>query len=126
MGRHFRLPIAVIAGALLGLIALLATLQCKWLGQISGAERDRMKASLNTRANEFAQDVDRELTRAFLLFQLDPMASDEGAVGGLVARYDRWQATARFPRMLKDVYVATPKAGDRVGLLQRLNGTTRY
>ena len=78
MGRHFRLPMPLIAGALLGLIALLATLQYKWLGQISGAERDRMKASLNTRAGEFAQDVDRELTRAFLLFQLDP----DGHVAG--------------------------------------------
>jgi signal transduction histidine kinase len=124
MGRHFRLPMAVIAGALLGLIALLATLQYKWLGQISGAERDRMKASLNTRAGEFAQDVDRELTRAFLLFQIDPMPSDEGPVAGLVARYDRWQATARFPRLLKDVYLATPKDG--AATLQRLNAATRF
>jgi len=124
MGRHFRLPMAVIAGALLGLIALLATLQYKWLGQISGAERDRMKASLNTRAGEFAQDVDREVTRAFLLFQLDPMQSDEGPVAGLTARYDRWQATARFPRMLKDVYLATPKDGGVP--LQRLNASTRF
>ena len=124
MGRHFRLPMAVIAGALLGLIALLATLQYKWLGQISGAERDRMKASLNTRAGEFAQDVDRELTRAFLLFQIDPMSSEQGPVAGLVARYDRWQATARFPRMLKDVYLATPKDG--AVTLQRLNGSTRF
>lgn len=124
MGRRFRLPMGVLAGALLGLIALLATLQYKWLGQISGAERDRMRASLNTRATEFAQDVDRELTRAFLLFQIDPMPSDEGPVAGLVARYDRWQATARFPKMLKDVYLATPKDG--VATLQHLNAPTRF
>ena len=124
MASRFRVPTAVIAGALLGLIALLATLQYRWLGQISGAERDRMKASLNTRAGEFAQDVDRELTRAFLLFQLDPMPSDEGPVAGLVARYDRWQATARFPRMLKDVYLATPKDG--AATVQRLNASTRF
>ena len=124
MAGRFRVPMAVIAGALLGLIALLATLQYKWLGQISGAERDRMKASLNTRAGEFAQDVDRELTRAFLLFQIDPMPPDAGPVAGLVARYDRWQATARFPRMLKDVYLATPKDG--AATLQRLNPSTRF
>ena len=40
----------VIAAALLGLIALLATLQYRWLGQISDAERDRMTATLNDRA----------------------------------------------------------------------------
>jgi hypothetical protein len=100
MRRQFRVPMAVIAGALLGLIALLATLQYRWLGQISGAERERMKATLNTRATAYAQDVDRELTRAYLLFQLDALQSDEGAAGPVAARYDRWLATSRFPRLV--------------------------
>ena len=113
MRRDFRVPMFVVAGALLGLILLLATLQYKWLGQISGAERERMTAILNTRASAFAQDFDRELTRAYLLFQLDPMQRDEGAAAGLVARYDRWQATARFPRMIKDVYLVPPRDGAR-------------
>ena len=118
---------AVIAGALLGLILLLATLQYRWLGQISGAERDRMTATLNTRAAAFGQDFDRELTRAYLLFQLDPMQQDQSAASGLVARYDRWQATARFPRMIKDVYlVPSPDAVNESGLLQRFNPSTRF
>src|SRR3954464_6132428 len=103
MRRRVHLPMAVIAGALLGLIVLLATLQYRWLGQISGAERDRMTATLNTRAAAFGQDVDREVTRAYLLFQLDPLSQDQGTAAALLARYDRWQATARFPRMIKDV-----------------------
>src|SRR6266545_50722 len=126
MRRHFRLPIPVIAGALLGLIALLATLQYQWLGQISGAERDRMKATLNTRATAFSQDVDRELTRAYLMFQLDAMQPDQGTVAALMARYDRWQATARFPRMLMDVYVVTVQDGHGSSVLQRLNASTRF
>ena len=97
----FRVPMAVIAGALLGLIALLATFQYRWLGQISGAERERMTVTLNTRASAFAQDFDRELTRAYLLFQLTMSQDDEGIAAGVMARYDRWQATARFPRMRK-------------------------
>ena len=40
----------VVAAALLGLIALLATLQYRWLGQISDAERERMTATLSARA----------------------------------------------------------------------------
>ena len=82
----------VIAGALLGLIALLATLQYRWLGQISGAERDRMTATLNTRATAFGQDLDREMTRAYLLFQLAAVPD----IVELGNRFDRWQATARF------------------------------
>ena len=63
----------VVAAALLGLIVLLATLQYRWLGRISDAERERMKATLNTRASAFAQDFDSELTRAYLLFQVEPL-----------------------------------------------------
>ena len=125
MRRHFRLPMAVIAGALLGLIALLATLQYRWLGQISGAERDRMRATLNVRASGFAEDVDREVTRAYLLFQLDAMPQDQSVLARLAARYDRWQATARFPRMIKDVYVLS-RADDSGATFQRFNGTTHF
>jgi len=93
----------VVAVALLGLIALLATLQYRWLGRISDAEREHMRATLNTRASGFAQDFDGELTRAYLLFQLDPQA--EGSLESRIAlRYDRWQSTARYPRLIKDVY----------------------
>jgi two-component system sensor histidine kinase SenX3 len=127
MRRHFQLPMAVIAGALLGLIALLATLQYRWLGQISGAERERMTATLNSRAKAFAEDVDREITRAYLLFQLDPMQQEEPSlVAGLAARYDRWQATARFPRMIKDVYVVASQQGDAALPMQHFNTTTRF
>ena len=87
----------VVAIGLLGLLALLATLQYKWLGRISDAERDRMRATLNTRASGFAQDFDGELTRAYLLFQVDPQAT-ENLASRVTIRYERWQATARYPR----------------------------
>src|SRR6476646_10679086 len=107
MPRVFRLPMFVIAAALLGLIALLATLQYRWLGQISDAERERMTATLNDRAKAFGEDVDQELTRAYLLFQIDQ--SETGAPAQeLAARYERWQATARFPRVIKEIYLVNP------------------
>jgi signal transduction histidine kinase len=107
----------VVALALLGVLALLATLQYKWLGRISDAERDRMRATLNTRASGFAQDFDGELTRAYLLFQVDPQATEDLA-SRVTVRYDRWQATARYPRMIKEVYVI---ASDVDAALQRFN-----
>src|SRR5258708_40353881 len=96
MSPGLRVPMFAIAGALLGLILLLATLQYKWLGEISGAQRDRMTAILNTRAAAFGQDFDRELTRAYLLFQIDPMSRGQAAAG-VVAPDDRWPATGPVP-----------------------------
>ena len=113
----------VVAAALLGLIALLATLQYRWLGRISDAERDGMKATLNTRASAFAQDFDSELTRAYLLFQVEPMPPDGNVAARMAARYDRWQGTARYPRLIKDVYLT---AGDVEQPLQRFNPGTRF
>jgi signal transduction histidine kinase len=125
MARVFRLPMFVIAAALLGLIGLLATLQYRWLGQISDAERARMTATLNDRAKAFAEDVDRELTRAYLLFQIDvPDAAGAGAPE-LATRYDRWQATARFPRLIKDVYVVGLDPTDAPDRVERYNPATR-
>jgi two-component system, OmpR family, sensor histidine kinase SenX3 len=121
-----RVPMFAIAGALLGLILLLATLQYKWLGQISGAERERMTATLNTRAAAFSEDFDRELTRAYLLFQMDPMQGEQNPAGGLGARHDRWQATARYPRMIRDVYLVPSSEAGTEPALQRYNPSTRF
>jgi signal transduction histidine kinase len=97
---------------LTALMALLATLQYRWLGQISRAERERMGATLSTGASELALDVDRELTRAYLLFQVEP-GNDEQVSTRLLERHERWQATARFPRLLKDVYVFSANEAGR-------------
>ena len=127
MRRQVRVPMAVIAGVLLGLIALLATLQYRWLGQISGAERERMTATLNARATAYGQDVDRELFRAYLLFQLDSLHPQQGLAASVATRYDRWLATSRFPRMVKDVYlVPTQTAPGETVTLQRYDPATRF
>jgi signal transduction histidine kinase len=111
----------VVTLALLGLIALLATLQYQWLGRISDAEREHMRATLNTNASGFAQDFDGELTRAYLLFQMDPQAT--GSLESRVAlRFDRWQATARYPRVIKDIYNVGPEVTTG---LQQFNPATR-
>jgi signal transduction histidine kinase len=134
MWRHFRPPLAVVAVALLGLIVLLAVLQYRWLGQISEAERAQRRATLVAGALEFAQDFDREVTRAYLLFQTDApsaMPSDDADLAGrLAARYDRWQATGRFPRLLKEVYAFSqdpPGADNSPGAatLRRFDPATR-
>jgi signal transduction histidine kinase len=120
MRGRFRLPIFAATLALLALIVLLATLQYKWLGRISDAEREGMRSALNTRAAGFAHDFDAELTRAYLLFQFEPQGG-ENLAARVAMRYDRWQATARYPRVLKELYVVGPEDGDT---LQRFDPDT--
>ncbi len=128
MWRRFRPPLAVVALALLGLIVLLAVLQYHWLGQISEAERSERRATLAAGAREFAQDFDREITRAYLLFQADgpiaPSSSDDEMVRRFAARYDRWQASARFPRLIKEFYAYAPDRQDG-SVLRRFDPSTR-
>jgi signal transduction histidine kinase len=130
MWRRLRPPLAVVAVALLGLIVLLAVLQYRWLGQISEAERAQRRATLAAGALEFAQDFDREVTRAYLLFQTDappiePPVAEPELADRFAARYDRWQATARFPRLLNELY-AYSQDQPGAATLRRFDPATRH
>ena len=52
-------------------LAALATLQSRWLGEVSEAERERMRAGLRTRASAFSQEFDGEITRLFLALHVE-------------------------------------------------------
>ena len=106
MRGRVRVPLFVVALALLGLIGLLAALQFRWLGQISDASRDRLRATLERGASAFARDFDAELTRAYLLFQVDPLGDVEDLPASFAARYDRWHATSKYPRLIKNLYLS--------------------
>ncbi len=126
MRSRVRLPLGVTAAALFGLLVVLAMLQYHWLGQISDADRDQRRMRLAHDAAEFAQDFDRELARAYLLFQGEPMADNasEDMAARFVRRYEHWQSTSAFPRMLKDVYVFSQSDGGTIEL-RRFDPTAR-
>jgi signal transduction histidine kinase len=120
----FRIPMFVVAAALVGLIAVLATLQYRWLGQISADERDRRRAALAAQATALVDDFDRELTRAYLLFQWEPAHDIENLAARVAGRWDRWQATAADPALVRDVFVVRPDRTD-TQRLQRFNPAGR-
>ena len=125
MRPRFRLPLYVVAVALLGAIALLATLQYRWLGRISDAERQRMTANLGAHSTGFAQEFDREITRAYVSFQLPAPAAGENVAARLAAHHERWTATARFPRLVKDVYLVS-RSAESEPAIQRFSPVTRF
>jgi hypothetical protein len=126
MWRRVRLPAGVVAVALFGLLVLLAVLQYRWLGQISDADRAQRRARLEQDASAFAQDFDRELARAFLLFQSEPIGDPvpPDLATRFAQRYDHWQASSSFPRLLKDVY-SVSLSEDGGADLRRYNPASR-
>jgi len=96
------LPIGLIC-----LVVVLGALQYRWLGQVSEAERAQLQRSLNQRAREFADDFDREVGLAYSLLALeeaDVVAGDPWPV--LDRHYATWKGRARYPDLVKALYVS--------------------
>src|SRR5580765_5706585 len=120
-----RTPWQLLAAALLlVLLAILATLQYRWLGEVSEAERERMRASLRTRASALAQEFDAELTRVYVAFHVGSDQLDADAAAALADAYARWQAGAKIPALVSAVYMADGKMLDTAEL-RRLDPATR-
>ncbi|MBW8865963.1 MAG: hypothetical protein JF610_01305, partial [Acidobacteria bacterium] len=105
---------------LLVLLGTLGTLQYRWVGEVSEAERARMRDGLRARVSEFTQAFDRELTRTYSAFHLtsDQIAGGERAA--LEDAWGRWRAAAPAPRLVRDVYLAQGVAFESAQL-QRLD-----
>jgi signal transduction histidine kinase len=100
---------------LLVLLAVLGTLQYRWSGELSQAERTRMRAGAQARADAFARELDREVTRVFFRLPLDQEALDRRDFTRFAARYDAWRARAGRPDLIADVFlVEWPDAVARV------------
>jgi signal transduction histidine kinase len=100
-----RLFIALLwPSALVVLVGVLAFFQYRWLGQVSDADRDRQRSTLNQRAREFATDFDREIGAVYGALQYD--ASDPAnAAAAFAKRFADWRDRAAFPHIVKNVYL---------------------
>jgi len=102
--RPPRWPLGLVAPlALVALVGALATLQYRWVGQVSEAARDQIRESLDRRAREFADDFDRELGRTYALLEPQPGFSVD-TPDQFARQFDAWLSTARFPGIIKSVH----------------------
>ena len=114
MRRFLRDPLPLLAVLIAALLAGLALLQHRWLAAVSAAERTRMRSSAAGRADAFARDVDRELTRAFLMLGADGAAVERGDHESYARAFAAWKARAVYPDLVADVWLvqASPAAGE--------------
>ncbi len=108
---------------LVGLLVLLATLQYRWLGRVSEAERERMTSGLETAVRRFADDFDEEIARLFAAFVPDPRASSSAGIGArehLLASFRAWEEDAARPGLVEQVYFVGTDSGSSLDV-ERLN-----
>lgn len=95
------------AGLLFLLLAVLATLQYRWIGEVSEAERERMQRALRSSAESVANDFDHEIARVFLAFE--PPDDLDRAAQRLCEAAQRWKLEAHFPAIVREVFLARGK-----------------
>ena len=96
-------PITLVI-LLLSLLALLATLQYRWLGQISDGERTRLQNRLQTDTRRFTEDFNREIQNAYFNFQLSSEVWQNKNWDEFNQRLDFWRGKTAYPNLIKDFY----------------------
>jgi signal transduction histidine kinase len=114
----------ILLTAMAVLLPLLAALQYYWLGQVGEAATEHMQISLRASANRFRQDFNREFIRAYLNFQIDSLAAPHDIEQYLLDRFEHWNKTAPYPRLISEVFVVNYDEQGRPRL-SRLNATAK-
>ena len=90
-------------------LAVLATLQYRWIDRVSDAERQQIHRNLEFAGRRFTEDFAVELQQAF-----DAFVRDEEE--DVFTRYDEWKRRAPHPRLIAGIYTMTEGEVQRVDL----------
>ncbi|HEX6737838.1 MAG TPA: ATP-binding protein [Vicinamibacteria bacterium] len=97
------LPAAL--GAILLLLGLLATLQYRWAGALSEAERVRLSASARARAEALSREFDIEITRAWSGLQMSAETLRARDFAAYAERHQAWLRAAAHPALVREVFL---------------------
>lgn len=123
---HKRSRMMFLLMAMAVLLPVLAALQYYWLGQVSKAATERLQTSLRDGATRFRQDFNREFIRAYLNFQMDSLPTPQEIEQLHLERFDNWNQTAPYPRLIGDVFVVNYDEQDRPRLTRLDANTKRF
>lgn len=91
------LAAACIILALTGFLAL----QYNWLRQASEAEQEKMQRRLESDVQNFADELNRELQRAYFSFQTESSVWENSDWTVFNERYSNWKESAQHPDLVK-------------------------
>ena len=92
-----------IAG-LATLFVLLGVLQYNWLSRVSDADAEKLQKRLNSDAERFAGDFDREIQNAYFNFQMDAENWKKRDYREFNERYDYWHDKTGYPSLIANFY----------------------
>lgn len=105
---------ALLSWASVGLMALvacvLAVLQYRWIGEVSVAERDRMRDALQTALTRFSQDFNTELANAISLLRPPSQQIEElGRETAYLNGFARLQESGRQAKLFRRIALGVPQ-----------------
>jgi signal transduction histidine kinase len=108
---------ALVSRATIGVLAVLclvlAALQYMWLGDLSRAERTRLREVLQSSVQRLAQDFNAEISAALSALRPSPERIDElGREEAYATQWQRWKETATQPALFRRAGLAVPKGGE--------------
>ncbi len=95
------LMVLLVAG-----LAVLATLQYRWIDRVSDAESLRIRASIDFAARRFTQELMSEIEELHVALTNPPPG-----VEAVISNYYDWQQRAKHPSLVEAIYAAEPFAG---------------
>lgn len=87
-----------VASVLVVALAVLATLQYRWIREIGDADEQRERDAMTTAALHAADEIGREVQQIRSLFMQEPEEE-------LAHRYSGWATVAHDPRLISSIYV---------------------
>ncbi len=104
------------AGTVVILTAVLAVLQYRWIGEVSLAERERLKATLQTSLQRLSQDFNGEITGVCSALVTAGQAGTEAErEEAYIVNYSQWRDSNRHSHLIRGVALAV-RRGDKIQL----------
>jgi light-regulated signal transduction histidine kinase (bacteriophytochrome) len=103
----------IFAASLAALCVSLGALQYRWIGEVSRADRQRLRESLQDNLRRLSQDFDAEIATATSAL-LPGTSNTEGTPQAYADRFLRWKSTGGHTSLFLRVGIAVPVVEIRV------------